>query len=214
MTLHLLIPCRSLKTGKSRLSNCLSPAARHTLSDYFLRRTLDQALALSDPTHCHLITNDREAAAIAASRGIGSFADPGIGLNAALGSARKVLASDTRSPPELLVLPIDLPRSTPELLGRLVRSHADVAIAPDRARAGTNVLYLSKAASPGFEFRFGSDSLSAHAQIARRMELVLDIIGHENLALDVDSMEDLLEWSRRAPEDPIPALLSGLPGAT
>ena len=88
MTLHILIPCKSLGDGKTRLAQALDAKARRALCTGFLQRTLDVALALVPPSRCHVMAGDGAAAAIAAARGVTSCDDPGIGLNEALRQGR------------------------------------------------------------------------------------------------------------------------------
>ena len=70
MTLHILIPCKSLGDGKTRLAQALDAKARRARCTSFLQRTLDVALALVPPPRCHVIAGDGDAAAIAVSRGV------------------------------------------------------------------------------------------------------------------------------------------------
>ena len=39
----ILIPCKNLDRGKSRLAGCLTPRSRRALCEFFLCRTLDVA---------------------------------------------------------------------------------------------------------------------------------------------------------------------------
>ena len=136
MTLHILIPCKSLGDGKTRLAQALDAKARRALCTGFLQRTLDVALALVPPSRCHVMAGDGAAAAIAAARGVTSCDDPGIGLNEALRQGRERICRNAAEEFALLIFPIDLPWATAAALADLVRCAADVVIAPDRERTG------------------------------------------------------------------------------
>lgn len=199
MALHLLIPCKSFATGKSRLAPVLDERSRATLCAGLLRQTLACALALVPAGACRLVSSDSEAVALAASAGVGAIGDRGDGLNAALAEARAILR---RADPEtaLLVLPIDLPRASAVALRRLVALPADVVVAPDRHGLGTNALYLSPAAAGIFDFRFGSGSFAAHRIAAESAGLRFAACADPDLAFDIDDPEDLAAWRRGSPE--------------
>ena len=136
MTLHILIPCKSLGDGKTRLAQTLDAKTRRALCSNFLRRTLDVALALVPPPRCHVIAGDAEAAAIAVARGVMPCDDPGIGLNEALRQGCERICRGAAEELALLIVPIDLPWATAAALDELVRCPADVVIAPDRETGG------------------------------------------------------------------------------
>ena len=195
MTLHVLIPCKSLGDGKTRLAQTLDAKTRRALCTSFLRRTLDVALALVPPPRCHVIAGDDEVAAIAGARGVTPCDDPGTGLNEALRQGRERIRRSAREELALLIVPIDLPWATAAALDELVRSPADVVIVQDRRRAGTNALYLGPRAARRFVFRFGADSFAAH-QCATGLGLRVEVYEDARLSFDVDRPEDYLEWQQ------------------
>ena len=195
MTLHVLIPCKSLGDGKTRLAQTLDAKTRRALCTSFLRRTLDVALALVPPPRCHVIAGDDEVAAIAGARGVTPCDDPGTGLNEALRQGRERIRRSAREELALLIVPIDLPWATAAALDELVRSPADVVIVPDRRRAGTNALYLGPRAARQFVFRFGANSFAAH-QCATGHGLRVEVYEDARLSFDVDCPEDYLEWQQ------------------
>jgi 2-phospho-L-lactate guanylyltransferase len=195
MSLHILIPCKSLAAGKSRLAPVLDAPARQALCTRFLDDTLALALALAPPGRCHLVSADPEAAARAVRRGVTMVADPGQGLNAALTAGRDAIV---KAPGEaltlLLVLPIDLPFATADVLAAFGDLRADVTIAPDRGRSGTNALGLGARAAKEFTFRFGPGSFAAHQEAARLGGWRAAIFADPRLAFDLDQPEDYREW--------------------
>jgi 2-phospho-L-lactate/phosphoenolpyruvate guanylyltransferase len=193
MSLRLLIPCKGLAAGKSRLAPVLSDAERAALCAGLLRQTLACALALVPAAACRLVSSDRDARAMAAAVGVAVLDDGGFGLNPALSEARAVLR---RAEPEaaLLVLPIDLPRASATVLRRLVALPGEVVAAPDRHGLGTNALYLSPAAAGAFDFRFGKDSFAAHRDAAQKAGFSFVACADPDLAFDLDGPEDLAAW--------------------
>jgi 2-phospho-L-lactate/phosphoenolpyruvate guanylyltransferase len=193
MALHILIPCKALATGKSRLAPALDAAERAALCTALLEATLDLALQLVPAERCHLVTADRAAADRAAARGARTLAEPpGAGLNPALRLARDAISADASA--DLLVLPIDLPLASAAALRALLAVAGEAVAAPDRHGLGTNALYLEAAAAPRFDFRFGEASLAAHRAAAEALGLRFSLYEDPALAFDLDRPEDLRDW--------------------
>jgi 2-phospho-L-lactate/phosphoenolpyruvate guanylyltransferase len=198
MSLSILIPCKSLREGKSRLGGVLCRNDRRALCVLLLHRTLALALALLRSDRVWIITPDPEARAIAGDQGVRAIDDNGSGLNEALRGGRASLVDQTGSRASALVLPIDLPAATPAAVGRVIRPDVDVALAPDEERRGTNVLYLGGRALTTFPFAFGPDSFLAHRSWAELEGLRTSTIEDPLLAFDLDRPEDYDRWQRSA----------------
>lgn len=195
--MRILIPCKDLDRGKSRLAPQLDPAARRALCESFLARTLALATTIASATAVHLVTGDPAAVAIAAHHGVRSLPDDGADLNAALAQARVRLLAELSHPSDVLILPIDLPDATPDALADLLASSATVAIAPDRERQGTNVLRLRATALADFPFAFGAGSFARHCAAAESMKLTLQVVADPRLAFDIDQPSHYDDWLRR-----------------
>ncbi len=87
----IIIPCKALASGKSRLAPVLSRDARARLCARLLQQTLDIATALVPHDKVWLVTSDAEALRFADGRGVSVVADPDGGLNAALEAARRAV---------------------------------------------------------------------------------------------------------------------------
>jgi 2-phospho-L-lactate guanylyltransferase (CobY/MobA/RfbA family) len=90
-----------------------------------------------------------------------------------------------------MIVHSDLP--LPNNLGSLlVSSHTSnsVTIVPDRHHDGTNVLIIPTGAD--FHCHYGAQSFSAHVTEANRLGLAIEIIEDDELALDIDTPDDLL----------------------
>jgi len=201
-----IIPVRGLERAKTRLGEALDPEERHALVEGLLRRTIQAAVTTPGIRAVAVVSPDPEALAVAADAGAVTLPQGGGGLNEGLADgrawARELGATG------LLVIPADLPAINPGELGRILEAARDrlagslaaaaetgmtvtslVALVPDRAGEGTNLLLL---APPGaIPFRFGPGSRAAHAAAAARTGAVyLELTGP--LGLDLDTPDDLL----------------------
>jgi 2-phospho-L-lactate/phosphoenolpyruvate guanylyltransferase len=187
----VLIPCKNLDHGKSRLAACLSPRARRALCEFFLCRTLDVVTRAIPSGHIFVVTDDARAAAIAAEYGAAAARDGGAGLNEALARGRGHAIAEAGKCSGLIV-PIDLPLATPDALARMI--DAPHAIVPDEGGQGTNVLHLGRDTFGSFRFDFGPRSLAAHRNNAQQMGADLQIVKEPLLAFDVDTPEQYRRW--------------------
>jgi len=195
--MHILIPCKALDKGKSRLAGCLDAAARHALCKELLARTLHQAARVSDVARIRVVTADEDALDIAARRGIAGLPDRGGGLNAALDSARTLLLADDACRNGILILPIDLPLVTADVIERATAIAGDVVIGPDEHGSGTNLLLLRGTAMRILPFAFGPGSYPAHKAAARARGLTTAIVEDPRIAFDVDGPPQYAAWSSR-----------------
>ena len=96
-----------------------------------------------------------------------------------------------------LILPIDLALATADAVARAIVKDADVALAPDEQRRGTNLLHIGPRALRGFRFAFGIDSLPAHRHWAEQAGFRVATIDDPLLAFDIDRPEDYDRWRRQ-----------------
>jgi 2-phospho-L-lactate/phosphoenolpyruvate guanylyltransferase len=200
--MHILIPCKPLAEGKSRLSVLLSAQKRFELCAALLERTIDLARQVVSADCIWLTTSDATAQAIARKQGVAVIADHCASLNGALTASREQMSSNSMSVMHrIIVLPIDLPLADAEALARAADESADVVIACDRAKKGTNLLLLKGSALFRFHFSFGDGSFSRHCDHARHEQLSLAVIDDPALAFDLDEPDDLLRSGLyRSPE--------------
>ncbi|MBS7700252.1 MULTISPECIES: 2-phospho-L-lactate guanylyltransferase [unclassified Chelatococcus] len=185
--MDILIPCKSLSLGKSRLATVLEPAQRRRLCRCLLVHTLDQALASG--ARVAVVTEDPAVVRFARRHGAQIIDDPGAGLNAALIHGNAVLGYDA----PLIVMPIDLPGLTAAHVARLTLP-TGLSLVPDRRQEGTNLLLLAPAARPHFTFAFGPKSFTLHHQAAVRQGLPVTVQRDAALEFDIDTPEDLACW--------------------
>ena len=197
-----IVPVRGLERAKTRLGEALDPEERRALVEGLLRRTIRAAIMTPGIRAVAVVSPDPEALAVAADSGAVTLAQGGGGLNEGLAEGR-AWARDLGAT-ALLVVPADLPAIGPDELGRVLAAVRDrlttnraagtaatslVALVPDRAGEGTNLLLL---APPGaISFQFGPGSRAGHAGAAARSGATyLEIEGP--LSLDLDTPDDLL----------------------
>lgn len=201
MKVVVLIPCKRFDRGKSRLAGCLAPPLRAALCEFFLRRTLDVAIATAGRKSVRVVTGDRHAAAVAAAYRVGVIADGGAGLNGALRRGRAWILSEGRDC-AALILPIDLPLATPSALAAIIAAPNGAVIVPDQHDeriAGTNILRLGPEALRSFAFCYGPQSYARHCAAARLTGTEVRRIDDPGLMFDVDRPEQYRRW---APRDP------------
>jgi 2-phospho-L-lactate/phosphoenolpyruvate guanylyltransferase len=191
--MFILVPCKELNAGKSRLSSCLDAQARRGLCELFLIKTLELAAGLVPRNRIRLVAADEDAGAIAGRHGIATIADAGDGLNAALDHARTHLTTQGNLV-ALMVLPVDLPFATADSIAKATGTPGDVLIAPDEKDTGTNLLFLGPKALQ-IPFSFGDNSFIRHCEAARAAALDLAVVRDWRIACDIDEPAQFAAWA-------------------
>ncbi len=194
--MYILIPCKGLASGKTRLSSCLTPVARRDFCTRLLTHTLEAALGVVTAGQIRLVTSDRDAIAVAQAHSVASLPDTGAGLNVALEAARTKLR-DAASIGGIVILPIDLPEVTASAIRKALLRKEEMAIAADRRGSGTNLLLLRGQGLMQLRFSYGSSSYAAHLTQARERNFTFAELHDERLAFDIDEPDDYAIWRRR-----------------
>jgi 2-phospho-L-lactate guanylyltransferase len=197
----ILVPCKHLNAGKSRLSACLNDRDRRDLCERLLDSTLKLAATLVGPNQIRVVTADPKAHGIAARHLVSTIADTTDELNSALQHARFQLAQEGLRKSPLMVLPIDLPFATRESLSEAMDQPADIIIAADEEGTGTNLLLLRSDAWD-FPFRFGPNSYSRHVSQAQAAGLRVATLTDWRLARDIDNPDQYAAWTTSAEAGP------------
>lgn len=185
------MPHRGLQVAKTRLAPVLDAAERVELARKLLARVLSSALEAC--TDVVVITPSASLEPIVRAAGARLVVQAGMGLNQGLDQAREEAVADDIV--TLAVLHGDLPNLTGADVRALVSAvpgPTGVAIAPDRAGAGTNGLAMRPPGAIGF--RFGPGSFAAHRSAAEAAALPIAIVERPGLAFDLDTPEDLARW--------------------
>ena len=192
----IFIPCKAFAAGKSRLSSVLSPERRDRLCRSFLANTVHFAADLVEKGHVYVVSSNNEVAALAAEFGVGCEGEADTDLNSALtcAIARILEQEPENSSRNILILPIDLVRSSPTAIASVIEAQADAVIVPDRLEQGTNLLRLPGNAALKFRFQYGDDSFSRHQTEAEGLGLKTEILRDPSLCFDVDNPDDYAAW--------------------
>lgn len=200
-----IVPMKPLARAKLRLAPLLSPQDRRRLSLAMLADVVGAARGFDAVWVLH---SDAEAAAVARAGGADPRPDPtpAGGLNASL-TAATAAARDAGATGALIVS-ADLPAVTAGDLEALTATGDGVALAPDRAGRGTNVLWRQPA--DAIPVSYGDQSRDAHEQLARARGLAFQIVSRPRLALDVDTAADLRALEHLEPGERTRAILAEL----
>jgi len=202
----LVVPMRSFSRGKRRLEGMLDCAARRRLNEEFLAQLLRQATVWPGLGYTVVVSPCQDV--LCAARAAGAFAlrQPSLShldetnsatLNAALEFARQEL--QCRRDSDLLVVSSDLPFADAADFQRATAAssaspESQVVIVMDRAREGTNALFVPRSAR--LPFCFGPHSAQRHADAAQARQIAWTQTVLPSLALDVDTPADLALWQQ------------------
>jgi 2-phospho-L-lactate guanylyltransferase len=182
-TIAVVIPIKAFDHAKERLSGVLTADQRNRLA----RATAHGVLESVRGAHVFVVCNDHDVSDWAQTHGATVVPQSGTGLNAAVQEGITAAHGYAR----VMIVHSDLP--LPSNLGLLLNStHASdtVTIVPDRHRDGTNVLIVPTGID--FHCQYGAQSFSAHMTEASKHGLAVEIIEDDELALDIDTPDDLL----------------------
>jgi 2-phospho-L-lactate guanylyltransferase len=181
LTRAVLVPVKSFRQAKRRLTKVLTAAERATLA----RRMANRVIAAARDLPVAVVCDDEDVAAWAAEAGAEVVWAPGRGLDGAV--AHGVDRLHRQGASRIVVSHADLP------LARDLRPVADfdgVTVVPDRHGDGTNVICVPGGA--GFRFAYGAGSYRRHRAEAERLGLAVRVIDDDvRLAWDVDRPADL-----------------------
>lgn len=188
-----IIPIGSIDGAKSRLGAVLDAEERRDLVLRLAERTIRAAVSTPGIHETLVITPDDDVRELALRAGARPLRQRTRGLNDGLREAREeAMAAGAEA---ILVLPIDIPRVSADLLSPIVAEAVEtpgplVVIVPDRHDRGTNALLL--APPDVIDFCFGGDSKAAHVEAGSAVSGVNLVVMRGPLTLDIDTPEDLL----------------------
>jgi len=187
MSLFVLMAVRPIEEGKSRLAAKLTLDERKSLNLNMFRHVFEVVRQVVPPDRVIVIS--RSAALLEEIRTAGAHPvkEAAIGLNPALAQSSQVAAD--RGATALLSISSDLPFLEADDIGALLGAGADVVIATDVARNGTNALLVRRPFA--IPFRYGEGSLAAHRAAAAEAGLTVEVVERPGLARDIDTPSDL-----------------------
>ena len=185
-----LVPVKRLAQAKSRLRPVLSDGQRRELVLAMLEDVLRLTLGQPAIATTAVVSVDEDVLAFARSLGAQPIREPRSvrGLNAALAFAADALARQGVN--GLLVLPADVPLTTPEDIEAILAAwqETSLVLCPSH-NGGTSALALRP--PQAIPFRFGPRSFAAYRRAAAERGLPVAVLSQPGLALDIDRPEDL-----------------------
>ena len=186
MHVALIVPVKSFAIAKGRLATTLTAPQRAQIA----QQCAEQVVQAATPWPVYVVCNDDAVAHWAISVGASVVRCDEPGIDAAVRAGRQRAASDGAE--HVVIAHSDLPLAT----------HFDhlpladtITFVPDRHRDGTNVIALPTRST--FTTSYGPQSFSRHVASAERMHLAFRVIDDSDLALDLDTADDLSELQRR-----------------
>ena len=191
-----VVPFREAAEAKQRLAGRLNPAQRQQLAHTMFEDVLAALLNAPELASILVVTTDQSAAQAATRHGAETSDEAGRdGHTAAVAAASRRLAERGL---HMLTLPADIPLVQPEDIRRLLAAHATniagsdrgFTIVPAHDERGSNAIVCSPARA--VPLRFGDDSFFPHLAAAKACGIEPRVVQLQNIALDIDTPEDLM----------------------
>lgn len=185
-----IVPLKSPESAKSRLRGLLDDELRRKLFFAMGAHVVRTLRATAGVTGVSVTTSSAEVAAMAVS--LGAHVDLQRDEGGTAQACRHALAGLDPAVTSVLMISGDLPLLSADALQPLVALSAAapvVAAVPDRHRRGTNALLC---APPHLvEPAFGVDSFRRHGELASARGVALRSVECAQIALDIDTADDL-----------------------
>jgi 2-phospho-L-lactate/phosphoenolpyruvate guanylyltransferase len=191
----ILIPVKALSNAKQRLRDVLDQRVRTELAQAMLVDVL-HAVKEYGKEGVSLVTNDHFAVEQAATYGFSIIPDDRCGSET---DAIDMATRDCviRGVPRTLVIPGDIPLMEAEDLAAIFEQApaTGALLVPSSDKRGTNAVLRTPAAL--VPLRFGNDSFQPHLQAAIATDTSCVVLSLPNIALDIDTADDLHELATR-----------------
>tara|TARA_B100000029_G_scaffold224637_2_gene222513 strand:+ start:1102 stop:1806 length:705 start_codon:yes stop_codon:yes gene_type:complete len=186
-----VVPIKDFTDAKGRLSEVLTPAEREMLARTMIRDVLSALLETKGLDGVSVMTRDVEAQELCIDLGVRVLKEErNAGQTTAVMAASQALLQEGAE--GVLTIPGDVPLVSPsdiEIVLEKHRSAPSMTIVPARDYQGSNCVVCSP---PGcVPLRFGDNSFYPHLDAAWQVGIEPQIIEVPNLALDIDTPEDL-----------------------
>ena len=200
-----LLPVKSPKNAKQRLSGFLSAAQREELARAMFEQVLETICSAGGLDRVVVATSDEQIAQHAGSRGVEVLREREQISHSysADAAAQHAMASGANS---VILLPIDVPLITRAEIESLVEeARHGVIVVPSGDGTGTNALVRNP--PDAIKACFGPGSFIAHCSAAESLGIPLRILRPPGILFDLDTPEDVAELLARAPDSPMARLL-------
>jgi 2-phospho-L-lactate guanylyltransferase len=195
-----LVPLKSSERAKSRLAGALDAEQRRQLFFSLAERVILALHGSRNIDAVAVVTSNREVAAFATLlHALPIMHEADVGMAPALELALQSLQA--MQPGRVLMVPGDLPLITTPAVDAIFAARspgAHVVLVPDRRREGTNALLCSppNVIAPCF----GAASFARHLSVARASGIATTVAEIDELALDLDCVDDLDYLRQRSRE--------------
>jgi len=199
VTTFVIVPVKKLEDAKSRLSPLLLDNERR---EFCLKMLEDVLASVKTTRHVNqtvVMGKDVEVFQVAKGFDAVPLTEGQPGLNQAISEA--ISWCIQRGATSTLVLPADIPLVTPMDLNRILSlgEKAAVVISPSRNGSGTNALLLNPPnIIPTF---YGQHSFQRHIEKAHVRAIRLRTLRSSRIALDIDTVEDLVYFASLKPQE-------------
>lgn len=186
----VVVPVKPFALAKRRLSAVLTEDERARLAQVMLTDLLQTLARCARVSGVVVVSRDKAVRPLAERYGASVLPEAEAGLSRSVLQAAQHLAG--QGAPALLMLPTDIPLTTPAEIDTLIASHGSapaVTLVSDGEGYGTNAIALSPPSL--MPFRFGRRSFEAHRAAATACGARVQVLQLPGLALDVDTPEDL-----------------------
>tara|TARA_Y100001960_G_scaffold270508_1_gene296650 strand:- start:1298 stop:1990 length:693 start_codon:yes stop_codon:yes gene_type:complete len=186
-----IVPIKDFTDAKGRLSKVLTPAERESLARAMFQDVLDALMETSGLDGIAVMTRDIDAQSLCADMGFRVLTEErNEGQTTAVMTASQSLRQEGVE--GVLTIPGDVPLVSPKDIEVVLDKHLgapSMTIVPARDYQGSNCVVCSP---PGFvPLRFGDNSFYPHLDAAKRVGITPVVVELPNLALDIDTPEDL-----------------------
>jgi 2-phospho-L-lactate/phosphoenolpyruvate guanylyltransferase len=187
-----ILPVKSPKNAKQRLTGFLAVEQRETLARMLFRQTLATLCQAQGIDRVVVVTSDVDIADHARQSGALVFEENEQISHSASADAACLRAMDMGASTVLLV-PIDVPTVTAADFAELAASaRPGLIVVPSSDGTGTNALVRTPPNC--IESRFGPGSCRAHLDQALSKGLSADVLRLPGLMFDIDTPEDVAEF--------------------
>jgi 2-phospho-L-lactate guanylyltransferase len=192
----ILIAAKQLSCAKTRLAPALPPSERSTLAEAMFRDVLGAALSASSAEHVAVVSSDKTILGVARSAGaLVIDEEHPRGLNAAVRLATDALIAQGAD--AVCTVLSDIPLVTGEDIDAAfaaLPAARGAALVPSRDFTGTNI--IARTPADIIPTRFGNLSLARHLDECRRFDVPYRVVRLSGPSIDLDVLEDLIEFLR------------------
>lgn len=191
----ILIAAKALAFAKTRLAKALPPATRIELAQAMFHDVLSAAMSAPSARQVAVISSDPTLLQAARQAGAMPIDEEfPRGLNVAVRLATTALRAVGAH--QVCTLLSDIPLITSEDVEAALAAGEEpgVVLVPSRDLTGTNLMVRTP--PDVIATRFGSQSLARHLEECRRLDIPCQVIKLARPSIDLDVLDDLIEFMR------------------